>query len=126
MTLAGTGTPAGTFHGSRLPLRARVAATVTASVANDIMKTDARALAGGDPTTNLIQVGTTATGYTSTGEGSITTVRLFDDSFVQPTNQYAYQFPLGQEPELQTGKFARIRVKAGSAVNAICYMTVEV
>jgi hypothetical protein len=42
-----------------------VAATVTASVANDITKFDANALSGGDPTTNLIQVGTAATGYTA-------------------------------------------------------------
>src|SRR6185369_9638052 len=45
-----------------------VAATVTASVAADITKLDGNALMGGDPTTNLIQVGTTSTGYTSTSE----------------------------------------------------------
>jgi hypothetical protein len=103
-----------------------VAATVTASAAADITKLDGSALSGGDPTTNLIQVGTTSTGYTSTGEGTITAVRDFDFQFVAPTNQYVKQFPLGREPVIQTGKFARIRVTAGAAVNCYCYMIIEI
>src|SRR5437588_12893983 len=64
-----------------------VAATVTAAVANDITKLDGNALSGGDPTTNLIQVGTAATGYTSTSEGTITTVRNLDGPhLIAPTN----------------------------------------
>lgn len=103
-----------------------VAATVTASVANDITKLDASALAGGDPTTNLIQVGTTSTGYTSTSEGSITATRDFDVQFVAPTNQYVKQFPLGREPVIQVNKFCRIRVTFGTAVNCYCYMIIEI
>lgn len=107
-------------------LETDVAATVTASVANDIVKLDAEALAGGDPTTNLIQVGTTSTGYTSTGEGTITAVRMLDVQLIAPTNQYVKQFPLGLEPVLQISKFGRIRVTAAAAVNAYCYMVVRV
>lgn len=103
-----------------------VAATVTASVANDIHKIDADALACGDPTTNLIQVGTAATGYTATAEGTITAIRTFDPQLIQPTNQYVKQFPLGREPVIQVAKFARIRVTAAAAVNAICYMVIEI
>jgi hypothetical protein len=103
-----------------------VAATVTASVANDLMKYDEAALMGGDPTTNLIQVGTTSTGYTSSGEGSITAVRVFDVQFVAPTNQYVKQFPLGYRPFVQTAKFLRIRVTFGTTVNAYAYALVEV
>jgi hypothetical protein len=103
-----------------------VAATVTASVAADITKYDGEALSGGDPTTNLIPVGTTSTGYTSTGEGTIAAVRDFDFQFVAPTNQYVKQFPLGLEPVVQVSKFARIRVTAAAAVNAYCYMIIEV
>ncbi len=103
-----------------------VAATVTASAAADIMKMDAAAIGGGDPTTNLIQVGTTSTGYTSTSEGTITAVREFDVQFIAPTNQYVKQFPLGREPFVQVSNFARIRVTAGAAVNAYCYMVVQV
>lgn len=103
-----------------------VAATVTASVANDIHKLDAAALAGGDPTTNLLPVGTTSTGYTSTAEGSITLVRQFDVQHIAPTNQYVYQWPLGQEPWVQISKFLRVRVKFAAAINAICFVEVEV
>lgn len=103
-----------------------VAATVTATVAADITKLDGEALSGGDPTTNLIQCGTTSTGYTSSGEGSITAVRNFDIQLVAPTNQYVKQFPLGREPVIQISKFARIRVTFGTTVNAYCYMVVSV
>jgi hypothetical protein len=107
-------------------LETDVAATVTASAAADINKIDSEALNGGDPTTNLLLVGTTSTGYTSTGEGSITSVREFDVQFIAPTNQYVKQFPLGREPVVQISKFGRVRVTAGAAVNAYCYMTVQV
>lgn len=103
-----------------------VAATVTAHVAAGIVKTDAEALAGGDPTTNLFPVGTTSTGYTASGEGSITASRVFDAQLVAPTNQYVKQFPLGREPVIAISKYARVRVTAGAAVNAYCYMVVEV
>lgn len=103
-----------------------VAATVTASVAADITKLDGNALSGGDPTTNLIQVGTAATGYTATVEGTITSVRNFDLQLLPPTGPYIKQFPLGLEPIIQVNKFARIRVTAGTAVNAYCYLIIEV
>ena len=77
-----------------------VAATVTAYVAADITKFDADALLGGDPTTALIAVGTTSSGYTSTSEGSITAVRnlavLIEDGWrdPHPANQRAVRFAL--------------------------------
>lgn len=107
-------------------LETDVAATVTAHVAAGIVKLDAAALTGGDPTTNLIQVGTTSTGYTASGEGSITASRMFDVQLIAPTNQYVKQFPLGREPIIQVGLFARIRVTAAAAVNTYCYMVVEI
>lgn len=107
-------------------LQSDVAATVTASAAADIMKLDASALQGGDPTTAAFAVGTTSTGYTASGEGSITATRIFDVQFVAPTNQYVKQFPLGLEPIIEVSKFGRIRVTAGAAVNAYCYMVVEI
>ena len=102
------------------------AATVTASVQADITAMDGAALANGNVTTNLIQVGTTNTGYTASGEGTPGTCRTWETQFIAPTNQYVKQFPLGREPVIQIGKFARIRVTAGAAVNAYCYMMVEV
>lgn len=102
------------------------AATVTASASADITKMDGNALAGGDPTTNLIQVGSTATGYTASGEGTPGTCRTWDLQLIAPTGQYVKQYPLGREPVIQVSKFARIRVTAGAAVNAYCYMIVEI
>lgn len=101
-----------------------VFATVTASVDADVFKQDgsdqaAASVAG-------LTLGTSATGYTSSSEGTITTTRIFDCQHVAPTNQYIYQFPLGQEPKLIIGNATRIRVKAAAAVNAICWIEVEI
>ena len=103
-----------------------VAATVTATATADITKLDGDAIAGGDPVTNLIPVGTTSTGYTATAEGTITAWRNFDIQFIVPTNQYVKQFPLGREPIVQVSSFLRIRVTAGAAVNCYCYVVVQV
>lgn len=108
-------------------LQTDVAATVTAAAQADIVKFDPQAVANsGNQTTNIIQVGTSSTGYTATAEGSITAVRMFDVQFIAPTNQYVKQFPLGREPMVEVDKFLRIRVTAGAAVNAYCYVIVEV
>lgn len=98
--------------------------TVTASVDADIMKFDGAE--GAVASVAGLTVGTSATGYTCTSEGSITTTKLFDTQFVAPTNQYVKQFPLGREPKCIIGNAVRIRVKAGTAVNAICYMVIEI
>lgn len=100
-----------------------VAATVTAYAAADFTKYDNEALLAGDPTTNMFAVGTTSSGYTASGEGSIAAVRNLDaPQLIAPTNQFIKQFPLGREPIIQPGKFARIRVTFGAAINAYCYM----
>lgn len=107
-------------------LETTVAATVTASAQADIIPVDGEALAAGNVTTNLIQVGTANTGYTASAEGSITTVRMFDAQLIAPTNQYSRAWMLGNEPVIQTGKFLRVRVTFGTTVNAYCYVTVQV
>ena len=71
-------------------------------------------------------LGTSASGYTASAEGTITATHLYDVQFVSPTNQYLIQFPLGREAfQMVIGRSYRIRVKAGTAVNAICYMDIE-
>lgn len=98
--------------------------TVTASADADCMKMN-----GADQAVASVAgltMGTSATGYTCTSEGSITAVRLFDCQLVAPTNQYIYQFPLGQEPVLVIGNATRVRVKAGAAVNAVAWIEVEI
>ena len=97
--------------------------TVTASVAADITRLNPN---DQDPTTGYIVVGTSATGYTCTSEGSITATRELDFQLIAPTNQYVKQFPLGREPMINAASALRIRVTAGAAVNCYCYVIIEV
>ncbi len=101
-----------------------VFATVTASADADIMKTDGAE--GAVASIAGLTLATSGTGYTASAEGSITVTKLFDVQFIAPTNQYVKQFPLGREPKLIIGNAVRIRLKAGAAVNAICYVTLEI
>ena len=101
-----------------------VFATVTASADADVMKFDG--VEGAVASIAGLTLSTTGTGFTGSAEGTITAVKLFDTQFVAPTNQYVKQFPLGREPKCIIGNSVRIRVKAGTAVNAICYITVEI
>lgn len=103
-----------------------VAATVTAHAAAGIHKFDSEALVSGDPTTSLFSVGTTATGYTASGEGTVGAVRQLDVQHIPPTGQFVLQMPLGREGMVNPAEFMRIRVKFGAAINAICYVLVEV
>ena len=108
-----------------------VAATVTAHTATGIVEYDSMALIGGDPTTNLIQVGTTATGFTATAEGTITDTHMLTGPRFETTNttfavNWSEQFPLGREPRIQPALFARIRVTFATAVNMYCWMIVEI
>lgn len=101
-----------------------VFATVTASVDADITKyNDVNATAA---SVAGLTLGTTATGYTASAEGTITAVRMFDVQFIAPTNQYVKQFPLGREPEVNIASAGRIRVTAAAAVNAYCYLVLDV
>ena len=98
-----------------------VFATVTAHVADGLVK-----MHPGNPvSTTYFEVGTAATGYTATAEGTITASRVFDAQLIAPTNQYVKQFPLGLEPWVDAVSSLRIRVTAGAAVNAYCYVVVE-
>ncbi len=100
--------------------------TVTASANADITQYDAEAKDFGDPTTALITVGTSATGYTCTSEGSITAVRnLAGPQLIAPTNQFIQQFPLGYRPYVKAANAMRIRVTFGTAINAYVYVIIE-
>lgn len=101
------------------------AATVTAHVAAGIHKYDSEAIGAGDPTTNIFAVGTTSTGYTASGEGTVGTNRICDSQLIAPTNQLIYQFPLGVAYVVQPSEFLRLRVTFGAAINAICYFLIE-
>jgi hypothetical protein len=97
--------------------------TVTASADADVSKYDSveqavASVAG-------LTMGTSATGYTCTSEGSITAVRNFDLQLLPPTGPYVKQFPLGERPRLIIGNAVRVRVTAGTAVNAYTYIVVR-
>lgn len=97
--------------------------TVTASADADVFKLDGAEQAVAS--VMGLTLGTSATGYTCTSEGSITATKVFDAQFVAPTNQYIYQFPLGQEPQMIIGNALRVRTTAGAAVNAVCFVEIE-
>lgn len=97
-----------------------VAATVTAHVAAGVQPYD-------DPNApaSTVTLGTAATGYTASAEGSITTTKYGDLQLVSPTNQYVKQWPLGREFQVPVSKFLRVRVTAAAAVNAYTYIIWE-
>lgn len=104
-----------------------VGATVTEFVAADIVNlTDPNAGAVTDDFPLAFTAAGDESGYTATAEGTITATRVMDVQLIAPTNQYVKQFPLGREPTFKASEFLRIRVTAGAAVNAYCYMVIEV
>jgi len=97
-----------------------VAATVTAHVAAGVQPYD-------DPNApaSLVTLGTSATGYTASAEGSITATRTGDLQLVAPTTQFVRQFPLGREFRVAPSRFLRVRVTAAAAVLAYTYIVWE-
>lgn len=94
-----------------------VAATVTAHVAAGV-----RSLNDTGTVASKMTLGTAASGYTASAEGTTTVSRLLDYQQIAPTGQFVKQWPLGLEPEVAVSRFLRIRVTAGAAVNAVCYI----
>jgi hypothetical protein len=101
-------------------LQTDVAATVTAHVASGVQPTDPNAPA------SLMTLGTSATGYTSTAEGTPTATRMFDvdePSFSDKSRlRYEKLWLPGKGPIVAVSKFLRVRVTFGSAVNMICWI----
>lgn len=102
-----------------------VAATVTAYAAADISKGD---LVGDAVTpSTYFTLGTSASGFNASAEGTITAVRDLDPAILlPPTAPFVKQFPLGEEPLMISGKFYRIRVLFGTSVNVYPYVKVAV
>lgn len=103
-----------------------VFATVTASADVDIAKLGPNIADIAAASVAGLTLGTAATGYTASAEGTITAVRMLDCQLIAPTSQYVKQFPLGREPVIAIGGAGRIRVTAGAAVNAYCYMILDI
>jgi hypothetical protein len=97
-----------------------VAATVTAHVASGIVK-----LNSPNDVASLATLGTAATGFTATAEGTTTASRMLDYQLIAPTGQYGWQNALGREWEVNISKFLRVRVTFGTTVNAVCWVEWE-
>ncbi|MDB4872537.1 MAG: hypothetical protein JWL97_3541 [Gemmatimonadales bacterium] len=97
-----------------------VAATVTAHVAAGVQPYD-------DPNApaSTVTLGTAATGYTATAEGSITATRTGDTQLIPNTAPYVKQWPLGREFQVPVSKFLRVRVTAVTSTNAYVYVIWE-
>lgn len=93
-------------------LQTDVAATVTAHVAAGVQPLDPGAPA------SLMTLGTSATGYTASAEGSITATRVFDaqkHSIAAGGHadlSYSYQFMPDERPIVPISKFLRVRTTA--------------
>ena len=104
---------------------AYAAIDITAYNADALLLTAAQKAASG--TTGIFQFSTSTSGYTSTGEGTDTTLRNLDGpQQIAPTTQYVKQFPLGREPLLQSGKYLKICATFGTTIGMICYVILEV
>jgi hypothetical protein len=96
------------------------AATVTAYVAaTDFKKYDPNGRA------SLLSVGTAASGYTASAEGTPATALGVFAHKVPPTSGIYIQYPLGREPEIPASSFCRLRNTLGSAVNVLCGISFE-
>jgi hypothetical protein len=75
---------------------------------------------------SLCTTGTAATGFTSTGEGTITATRLFAQTLDLAT-YFKQQFPLGREPEINEASSLRIRATptVTTATSIVCYIIWE-
>ena len=109
-------------------LEVDVAATVTAHVASGLVK-----LLSGIPD-SLLTLGTSATGYTATAEGTPTASRVFDTVSMSSVSAEAAPFLTwardfekdGVPPLVAVSKFLRVRATTPTtAVDMRCYVDVE-
>lgn len=114
--------PAATGTGQFELLQTDVAATVTAYSASGIMNLDPNG------TTSLLTLGTTASGFSASGEGTTTVSRVFDSQLVagvtngsDPIN-YTRTFMPGYQPIIAVSKFLRVRCTFSAAVNALSFV----
>jgi hypothetical protein len=104
-----------------------VAATVTAHVASGVQP-----VVSGAPA-SLLTLGTTATGYTSTGEGAITATKLHDavalssvSAEAAPFLTWEREFTEVRMPQIAVSRFLRVRATTPTtAVDMRCWVLIE-
>ena len=103
-------------------LQTDVAATVTAHIAAGVQPLDPNAPA------SLLTLGTSATGYTGTAEGSITATRVFDAVALSSVSgesplTYGWQWMPDERPIVAISKFLRVRATTPTtAVDMRCWV----
>lgn len=105
-------------------IQSDVAATVTAHAGSGVQPLDPNA------PPSLLTLGTSATGYTATAEGTTTASRVFSAVKLVASGStagqylfYEYQWMPDERPIVAVSKFLRIRATMGSAVNMLCWIT---
>jgi len=104
-------------------LQTDVAATVTAHVASGVVNLDPNG------TTTLLTLGTSATGYTSSAEGSITATRVFDTVSLSSVSgesglSYVRTFMPDDRPIVAVSKFLRVRATTPTTASDMrCFVT---
>lgn len=96
-----------------------VNATVTAFNSGDVVKWDD---AGG--IASALSLGTAASGFTSSAEGTVTASRLLD-MCTGLEQSYRTQYPLDREPGVAANDILRIRMTTATTINALCWVTFE-
>lgn len=75
-----------------------------------------------------LNLSTTTSGFATTTvtEGTVAGYRMADLALIAPTNQYAWQWPLGQEFELTPQMYLRVRVTFAATVNMYIWIVFEI
>jgi hypothetical protein len=103
-------------------LQTDVAATVSAHVAAGVQPIDPNG------TASLLTLGTSATGYTATAEGTPTATRVFDAVSLSSTTaesplSYTWQWMPDERPIVAVSKFLRVRATTPTtAVDMRCWV----
>lgn len=98
-----------------------VAATVVAHTSTGLVALNADGLS----TPSALTLGTAATGYTASAEGSVTATRVFDLQYVNPAGGYSWSWMLGDEALVVPTKFLRVRISAPASVNVNAWIQWE-
>lgn len=106
-----------------------IAATVTAHVEAGCVRWPTRQaeLEDGLLAASYLTFGTAATGYTASGEGTITETNVFDSVLVTPTDIYKGDFArrFNSPIMVPSTDYLRVRCTAAAGVNAICWVLLE-
>ncbi|BCM70852.1 MULTISPECIES: hypothetical protein [Streptomyces] len=106
-------------------LQTDVAATVTAHVASGVINLDPNG------TASLLSLGTSATGYTATAEGSTTAARVFDAVSLSSVSgesglSYVRTFMPDDRPIVAVSRFLRVRATTPTTASDMrCFVTFQ-